>query len=162
MKCSAAIKQFNSLGPSDTIWRYGSILAQVMACCLMAPSHYLNQCWHIIRLSKVQSHSSGNHFTQDTSAINHWNQFENYLSKFLSKSPRGQWVNSFWPIDTIWHHISWSTLVCCQVAPGYYLNQCWLIISQVLCDIHLTVISVITEMVEISILDMSLKIADLK
>ena len=37
---------FNSLWPSDTIWRHksGSTLAQVMACCLMAPSHYLNQC----------------------------------------------------------------------------------------------------------------------
>ena len=28
--------------------RSGSALAQVMACCLMAPSHYLNQCWLII------------------------------------------------------------------------------------------------------------------
>ena len=38
---------FNSLGPSDAIWqqRSGSPLAQVMACCLMAPSHYLHQCW---------------------------------------------------------------------------------------------------------------------
>ena len=43
----------NSLGPSDAIWRQksGSTLAQVMACCLTAPSHYLNQCWLII--SKV-------------------------------------------------------------------------------------------------------------
>ena len=32
------------------------ILAQVMACCLMVPSHYLNQCWHII--SKVPCSSS--------------------------------------------------------------------------------------------------------
>ena len=41
---------FNSLWPSDAIWRQGSgsTLAQVMACCLMAPSHYLNQCWLII------------------------------------------------------------------------------------------------------------------
>ena len=38
---------FNSLGPRDTIWRHrsGSTLGQVMACCLMAPSHYLNQYW---------------------------------------------------------------------------------------------------------------------
>ena len=44
----------NSLRPSYSIWRHGSgsILAQVMACCLMAPSHYLNQCWLII--CKVQ------------------------------------------------------------------------------------------------------------
>ena len=48
----------NSLWPSDTIWRQrsGSTLAQVMACCLTAPSHYLNQCWLII--SKVLWHSS--------------------------------------------------------------------------------------------------------
>ena len=46
--------QVNSLRPSDAIWRHpsGSTLAQVMACCLMAPSHYLNQCWLLI--SKVQ------------------------------------------------------------------------------------------------------------
>ena len=39
----------NSLGPDDAIWwqRSGSSLVQVMACCLMAPSHYLNQCWLI-------------------------------------------------------------------------------------------------------------------
>ena len=37
----------SSLRPSDAIWwhRSGSTLAQVMACCLTAPSHYLNQCW---------------------------------------------------------------------------------------------------------------------
>ena len=47
----------NSLRSSDAILRqiYGSTLAQVMAWCLTAPSHYLNQCWFII--SKVQWHS---------------------------------------------------------------------------------------------------------
>ena len=41
------------LRPSDVIWRHGSgsTLAQVMAGCLTAPSHYLNQCWLVI--SKV-------------------------------------------------------------------------------------------------------------
>ena len=44
------VSPFNSLWPSDVIWwlRTGSTLAQVMACCLTAPSHYLNQCWLII------------------------------------------------------------------------------------------------------------------
>ena len=32
--------------------RSGSTLALAMACCLMAPSHYLNQCWLII--SEIQ------------------------------------------------------------------------------------------------------------
>ena len=48
----------NSLGPSDAIWhrRSWSTLVHVMACCLAAPSHYLNQFWLII--SKVLRHSS--------------------------------------------------------------------------------------------------------
>ena len=39
-----------SLWLSDAIWRhgYGSTLAQVIACCLTAPNHYLNKCWLII------------------------------------------------------------------------------------------------------------------
>ena len=38
------IELINSLWPSDAVWRQrsGSTLAQVMACCLTAPSHYLN------------------------------------------------------------------------------------------------------------------------
>ena len=41
----------NSFWPGDVIWwqRTGSTLAPVMACCLTAPSHYLNHCWLIIR-----------------------------------------------------------------------------------------------------------------
>ena len=36
----------NSLWPSKAIWRHrtGSTLTNVMACCQMAPSHYLKQC----------------------------------------------------------------------------------------------------------------------
>ena len=51
-------ERVNSLWPTDTIWRHksGSTLAQVMACCLTAPNHCLNQYWLII--SKVQWHSS--------------------------------------------------------------------------------------------------------
>ena len=47
-----------SLGPSDAIWRWRSwsTLVQVMASCLTAPNHYVNQCWLII--SEVLWHSS--------------------------------------------------------------------------------------------------------
>ena len=40
------IETGDSLWPSDCILQHktGSTLVQVMACCLMAPSHYLNQC----------------------------------------------------------------------------------------------------------------------
>ena len=55
---NAQIRPLNSLGPGDAIWhwRSWSTLIQVMACCLTAPSHHLNQCWLIIR--KVLWHSS--------------------------------------------------------------------------------------------------------
>ena len=39
----------NSLWPGDAIWQQGSGSTLVMACCLMTPSHYLNQCWLIIK-----------------------------------------------------------------------------------------------------------------
>ena len=41
----------NLLKPSDFKWRwrYSSTLVQVMAWCLTAPSHYLNQCWLTIK-----------------------------------------------------------------------------------------------------------------
>ena len=47
-------KHINSLWPSDTIWRHksGSKLARVMACCLMAPNHYLNLLYPL--LNKVE------------------------------------------------------------------------------------------------------------
>ena len=56
LKCFVLVLN-NSLWPGDAIWRqgFGSTLAQVMACCLTAPSHYLNQCWLII--SEAQWHS---------------------------------------------------------------------------------------------------------
>ena len=53
-----------SLWLSDNIQRHrlGSTLSQVMACCLTALSHYLNQCWLII--SEVLRHLSKNNFTE--------------------------------------------------------------------------------------------------
>ena len=43
----SAQNEFNKLWPSGAIWcqRSWSTLVQVMAWCLMAPSHYLNQFW---------------------------------------------------------------------------------------------------------------------
>ena len=56
--CSVVLSKLSqySLGIGDAIWRWRSwsTLVQVMACCLTAPSHYLNQIWLII--SKVLWH----------------------------------------------------------------------------------------------------------
>ena len=45
----------NSLWSRDDKWRHRSrwTFAQAMACCLTAPSHYLNQCW----LKNISIHS---------------------------------------------------------------------------------------------------------
>ena len=61
----------NSLWPNEAIYRHRSklTLAQVMACCLTAPSHYLKQCWLIF--SKVQWHSVEGNLTRDSPPINH-------------------------------------------------------------------------------------------
>ena len=63
--------KFNSLRPSDAVWRHRSesTLVQVMAFCLTAPSHYPNQCWLII--SEVQWQSPVGNFARDTSATIH-------------------------------------------------------------------------------------------
>ena len=83
----------NSLGPSDAIWRQrsGSPLAQVMACCLTAPSHYLNQCWLIMNL--ILWHLPENNFIGISHNINSINEFENYNLKFITVSPRCHRVN---------------------------------------------------------------------
>ena len=100
----------NSLRPSDTIYRQrtGSTLVQVMACCLMAPSHYLNQCWFII--SKVHWYSSEGNFSRDASAINHWDEFEKYLSKIWFETFRGQWAKGtahrLWPLLLTWFNFN--------------------------------------------------------
>ena len=51
-----------------------STLAQVMAWCLMAPSHYLNQCWLIIK--DILWHTPNTDFTEGAQDMNSWNEFE--------------------------------------------------------------------------------------
>ena len=61
----------NSLWPSDAEWRQGSrsTLVLVIACCLTAPSHYLNQCLLII--TKVPLCLSVGNFAWHITAISH-------------------------------------------------------------------------------------------
>ena len=59
---------FNSVWPGDAIWshRPGSTLPQVMACCLTAPSHHLNQCYYLI--NKALWHPPESSFTASKQA----------------------------------------------------------------------------------------------
>ena len=54
----------------------GPTLAQVMDWHLMAPSHYLKQCWLII--IEVLWHSPEGNFTGNAQDIYPWYEFENY------------------------------------------------------------------------------------
>ena len=63
----------NPLWPGDAIWPHisGSALVEAMAWCLMAPNHYLSQCWHLI--SEVNIKAISNY-----QAIIPYNEFYNY------------------------------------------------------------------------------------
>ena len=91
-----------------------STLVQVMACCLTSSSHYLNQCW-LIRKKRLVAFI--------------WGQFSLVFVNTL-------WFNSLRPSDAIWLQRSQSPLAqvmaCCLTAPSHYLNQCWLLSSQIL------------------------------
>ena len=91
----------NSLSPSDTIWcrRSWSTLAQVMAWCLTAPSHYLSHCWIIIAgICGIFRRAIS---LENVKII----EFENDIFESTSTSPRGQWVND--------PHCPVLSLFCC-------------------------------------------------
>ena len=62
--------------------RHWSTLDKVMACCLMAPSHYLNQCWLTFILEQFHKR-----YLSYESLKLVWR----LLIKILIKSPRGEW-----------------------------------------------------------------------
>ena len=94
----------NSLRPSDAIWQHlsESTLVQVMAWCLTAPIHYLNQCWLIIK--GVLWYSPYNIFTGSARDISSWYEFENYNFEIMATSPRGQWDQA----DPVWWKCGWE------------------------------------------------------
>ena len=68
-----------------TPYRFGSTFAQLLACCLTAPSNYLIRYWQII--SETQRHSSEGNFTKETPAISHKNELEITYHWFNFKLP---------------------------------------------------------------------------
>ena len=115
----------NSLWHSDAIWRHRSwsTLAQVTACCLMAPSHYLDKkkiTWTNVELSSVRS--SGIHLSAILQEMPQPSVTEISLKiiylKFHSNLPGASELNSLWPSHPIkdliissddgwvpdWHH----------------------------------------------------------
>ena len=71
--------------------RYRSTLAQVMACCLTAPSHCRNQC--SLNITEALWHWPDGNFRWNAEFICSWYEFENYWFEIMATSLRGQWVN---------------------------------------------------------------------
>ena len=105
----------HSLWPSDTIWRHriGSTLAQVMVCCLMAPSHYLNQCWLIILKVQVQD--------------NHLRAISQEIDKTSLKLLIYNWIlisqGPMHPLTNVWCSTIWRRLP--RVSPPSEWNRSW-------------------------------------
>ena len=66
----------------------GSTMAQVMAWCLTASSHYLNQCW----LPFILWHSPETIFLEVLKISVQGHDFANFNSIIISISPMSQWV----------------------------------------------------------------------
>ena len=79
------IQTLNLLWPSDVIWwhRSRSASAQVMACCLTAPSDYQNQC--LLLMSEVLWYSPKNYFTTKNY----------YISTFTANSVHSAEIGSY-------------------------------------------------------------------
>ena len=109
--------EFNSFWPGDVIWRRktGSTMAQTMACCLTAPSHYQNQCWlhHQGGLVTITWRPLHTRFTSHH--LLNWVEYHWYKISF--KYPRGQW----WVSDV------YRLL---QQPHGYTGNHCYHIVSR--------------------------------
>ena len=91
---------YNSLCPADAICQHilRSVLTQLMACNLRAPSHYLNQCWPFTR--EALRYSPESKFPANVQATILYNGFENYDFEINTTVSRGEWVN---PASTVTH-----------------------------------------------------------
>ena len=82
----------NPLWLSDTIWqhRFASTLARIKACCLTAPSHYLNQCWLIIK--GALWHSPGSNLTIRAHELNLQHMFRNcaFKTRYVDGTPTSE------------------------------------------------------------------------
>ena len=85
---------------------------------LLPLSHYLNQCWIIIK--GVLWHSPESNFTKCALVLDLCNVFEYHPFRIITTSPRGQWVNSH---ATVWHIKHHMVLLC--LALVWLCHQFW-------------------------------------
>ena len=90
-----------AIGNIQHVWWFlwTLVVTQVMACCLTAPSHYLNQCWQII--GEVLWHSFEGNFRENAPYIYPLYDTEYHEFKITAAFPSGWWITSLWPSDAI-------------------------------------------------------------
>ena len=125
-RCILIVDHFNSLWTSDVIWRYrtSSTLTQIMACCLMAPSHCLtNAGW--LNINEVLKQTPDSNFTWSKISI-HKLSLKVALLKLKLHFPGGNELIMFMITLT-------QIMACCLMAPSHCLtNAGWLNINEVL------------------------------
>ena len=130
----------------NSIWRHtsGLTLAQVMAWCLTAPSHYLNQCW--LTIKDILWHSPKSYLTRSAHELNLQPMFKDHHIKITITSPRSQRVmvkSQSVPGNSIWWHISGSTLIHVMACCLWHQAITWTNVdlpSKTFCGIHLRAI----------------------
>ena len=98
---SNSIILVNSLWPSDVIWRQ-EIWVNIGLC-----NGFLPDGTKPLPVPMLTDHQWS---PKDASIINHWNPFENYISKISFKFPRGQWVKQLQFIQNVVTS-SWNLLL---------------------------------------------------
>ena len=91
--CNNTVQLHNTLWPSDAIsWqKSGSTLSHVMACCLMAQSHYLNHYWFPIIEVVWHSPECSSNFTLSAQAATINGDFENHTITATSSRDPMSW-----------------------------------------------------------------------
>ena len=84
-----------------------------MACCLMAPSHYLNLCWLII--SELWRQSPKGNFTGESLTINYQHLLEHHISKFNFNLPGANNVTEHMRNMSLFFQL---IVACCNVYPS--------------------------------------------
>ena len=96
----------NWLWSNGAIWlqRCASTLAEVIACCLMPPNHYLDQCWIIIIVALW--HSPWCNFNRKYSRHSSSIIFFNVTNLGLQQHP--PWPNELMKCETLRAPIQWK------------------------------------------------------
>ena len=90
----------NPMWPNDAIWRHksGSTWAKVVACCLMTPSHYVNQCRLVI--NGTLWHAPDSNVTKSTQEFNPFREWE--ISTSLMSFKKSKERSAYHFDDLIW------------------------------------------------------------